>query len=128
MNEAESIEPPAALVLGCNTPHGIRVLMDWIEERTGHAPDFHDAFPTSREASHYPTRYGDGSGYGNGSDGDGSGVGDIEGYGTIDGMGGCGDGYGYGGHGGDGNGGGNGSSFGYGNLFGDGWGGGRFIQ
>ena len=26
---------PPALVLGCNTPHGIGVLSDWIEERTG---------------------------------------------------------------------------------------------
>ena len=33
---------PPALVLGCNTPHGIGVLSDWIEERTGHAPDFHE--------------------------------------------------------------------------------------
>lgn len=37
---SEIITIPTALVLGCNTPHGIGVLSDWIEEQTGHAPDF----------------------------------------------------------------------------------------
>ena len=45
---------PPALVLGCNTPHGIGVLSDWIEEQTGHAPDF------------AATGWSDGSGYGYG--------------------------------------------------------------
>lgn len=33
---------PPALVLGCNTQHGIGVLSDWIEEHMGFAPDFFD--------------------------------------------------------------------------------------
>ena len=86
MSDAESIEPPAALVLGCNTPHGIGVLSDWIEEQTGHAPDF--------AATGWSDGYGDG--YGDG-DGNGYGDGDGNGYGY-----GNGDGYGYGDGDGDG--------------------------
>lgn len=37
------INTPPALVLGCNTPHGINVLSDWIEEQTGYKPDFFDS-------------------------------------------------------------------------------------
>lgn len=76
----ESIEPPAALVLGCNTPHGIGVLSDWIEERTGHAPDFHSGLPSDspHRMSNSKNRYGDGSGFGRGN---GNGWGDGCGYG-----------------------------------------------
>lgn len=44
------INIPPALVLGCNTQHGINVLSDWIEEQTGITPDFdglsHDKYYT----------------------------------------------------------------------------------
>ena len=70
---------PPALVLGCNSPHGIGVLSDWIEEQTGHPPDF--------AATGWSD--GDGDGYGNGS-GYGDGYGYGYGYGSGDGSG-----YGY---------------------------------
>lgn len=59
----DRIEPPAALVLGCNTPHGIGVLSDWIEEQTGHAPDFHGAGWSEGRVNH-ENGIGDGRGYG----------------------------------------------------------------
>lgn len=120
----ESIEPPAALVLGCNTLHGINVLSDWIEERTGHAPDFATLLSPSIPNDYQLGSHGDGFYYGTG-DGDGAGPGDGEGYGRVDGDG-SGDGYGYGGHRGDGNGIGNGEAFSYGNYYGGGKGGGEF--
>lgn len=94
----ESIEPPPALVLGCNTPHGIGALSDWIEEQTGHAPDFTTpSAPTSTHDEH--TRHiGNGyeHGYG-GCDGIGEGCGYVDGNGHGDGEDygdGCGDGHG----------------------------------
>lgn len=113
---------PPALVLGCNTPVGINVLSDWIEEQTGHAPNFADAgwgdgcFSLSGNGNgnssyghdHVNGLYGGntthayGDGYG---DGDGNGFINSHGYGRL-----YGDGYG----------GGNG----YGDADGDGWGGG----
>ena len=74
MSDGDPIEPPAALVLGCNTPHGIGVLSDWIEERTGHPPDF--------EATGWSDVAGDGYGYGYGY-GYGSGYGDGYGDGVT---------------------------------------------
>ena len=68
MSDGESIEPPAALVLGCNTPHGIGVLSDWIEEQTGHAPDFVATgwSDGSGNGYGYGESYGNGYGYGYG--------------------------------------------------------------
>ena len=37
------IHIPTALVLGTNTPHGINVLSDFIEEQTGITPIFHES-------------------------------------------------------------------------------------
>lgn len=34
---------PSALVLGCNTPHGINILSDYIEKLTGHSSDFYQS-------------------------------------------------------------------------------------
>ena len=103
-----AIHIPPALVLGCNTPHGIGVLSDWIEEQTG--------FPLDLDQSGWSDKNGIGagygygrpninSGYGNGCgygfdrsyycDGDGYGSGDCYGffssYGSL-----CGDGRGWG--------------------------------
>lgn len=99
------IEPPAALVLGCNTPHGLGVLSDWIEEQTGHAPDFHDhGWSDGKSGFSDGSGYGhgmifdigdgfgagelcnDGSGWGDGPDGDGNGMGWGDGYGNGDGT------------------------------------------
>lgn len=117
---------PPALVLGCNTPHGINVLSDWIEEQTGYAPDFnvlkHSAGYHYIYAYIYgvkcPESYtfmrhmgcgfvgnGDGNGVGDGfsygydGDGNGCGIGMGDGYGQ-----GCGDGWYYGDRYGDGDG------------------------
>ena len=90
-------EPPAALVLGCNTPHGLGVLSDWIEEQTGHAPDFHGPGWSDGKSG-----FSDGGGYGHGmifDHGDGYGSGSLAHDGT---------GYGDGGA--------------YGRAHGDGWG------
>lgn len=97
---------PPALVLGCNTPHGIGVLSDWIEERTGHAPDFTTmnypstilddrTIDTGRGYFYgigHADGHGDGDDYGDGN-GDGRGDGDAYPYfyGDNDGGGqGCG--------------------------------------
>lgn len=82
------IHVPAALVLGCNTPHGIGVLSDYIEEQTGH-PIVIDGFNWV-----YIAAYGNGCGYFGFNDGDGCGWG----YGYF----GCGDGYSVGNGNGDG--------------------------
>ena len=79
---------PPALVLGCNSPHGIGVLSDWIEEQTGHPPDF--AATGWSDGDGYGYGSGSGYGYGNG-DGDGDGYGYGDGYGSGSGYG-----YGYG--------------------------------
>lgn len=68
----EEIAPPA-LVLGCNTPHGIGVLSDWIEEQIGYAPDF------------TLTGYGDGLGY-SGID-PGNGLAYVDNYAFLNGDG-----------------------------------------
>jgi len=96
------IEPPAALVLGCNTPHGIGVLSDWIEEHTGHAPNFHgpgwsDGKSGFSDGGEYHGMIFDhGNGYGSGmrfKSPNGHGYGHC--YGHIDGDG-WGDGHHYG--------------------------------
>lgn len=85
----ESIEPPAALVLGCNTPHGIGVLSDWIEEQTGTAPDFAaTGWSDGRSVQH------DGNGFGYGTQ-DGAGRGNGFGYGNTGAGNGNGGGHGY---------------------------------
>ena len=90
---SDPIIPPPALVLGCNTPHGINVLMDWIEERTGHAPDFHDGRGFDEGSSSRSNGDGFGSPYG-WINGDGEGDGHAYGYGDLgDGFG-NGEGYG----------------------------------
>lgn len=98
---------PPSLVLGCNTPHGLGVLSDWIEEQTGIAPDFIDTGWSDGYSigigNAIVAGYGCGYGYG---DGDGDGYGDGFGYG-----------YGYCGH--------DGIGIGYGNEFGDGSGSGN---
>ena len=97
---------PSALVLGCNTPHGINVLSDWIEEQTGYAPDLYQSGwdDSNERKSNTGDGYGIGeqSGYGNGDTNyAGSGGGNGCGYGCTDGDG-CSDGdyayysYGYG--------------------------------
>lgn len=102
---------PPALVLGCNTPHGLDVLSDWIQEHTGVAPDFVSASWSDRSVSNYGNGYGDsyadgvGNGYGHGG---GSGYGYTNGYGYSFGHG---DGYGYGTGCGDG------SGYGYGDDY-----------
>ena len=73
---------PEALVLGCNSPHGIGVLSDWIEEQTGHPPDFAATGWSDGDGD----GYGYGSGYGSGS-GYGYGSGYGSGYGYADGSG-----------------------------------------
>lgn len=73
---------PPALVLGCNTLHGIGVLSDWIEEQGGFVPDF----VSTPWSDTHGSVCGDGDGYGNGY---GDGRGDGDGYGN-----GWGDGYG----------------------------------
>ena len=103
--------PPPALVLGCNTLHGINVLSDWIEEQIGHQPQFHESGWS--DGYKYNMHIHDGNGSGNGNeygdnyddeyygdgccgDGDGNGCGDgyyEHGYGSGFGNG-CGSGYG----------------------------------
>lgn len=121
-NPPESVEPPPALVLGCNTPHGVGVLSDWIEEQTGHAPDFVTGFPVRNIHEQQPDRRGGGvgTGYGYGfENGDGSGDGWVMMYADF-GASGFGDGYGYSGNDGTG------SGIGDGNGLGNGVGGGDF--
>lgn len=83
---SDPINIPSALVLGCNTPHGIGVLSDWIEEQTG--------FPLIVDQSGWSdNKYGQdgcGNGCGYGDDyGNGCGFGNIwiYGYGQYDGNG-----------------------------------------
>lgn len=95
---------PVSLVLGCNTPHGISVLSDWIEEHAGFVPDFistpwSDNFYTWQNFGFgfgYGTDSGDGRGHGNGygyvygyelGDGYGSGYGNFNGNGCGAGLG-----------------------------------------
>lgn len=93
---------PPALVLGCNTPHGIGVLSDWIQEHTGVAPDF-----TSTAWS-----LGNKPGF---MDGNGSGYGRNNGYGfTFNTAANCVTG--------------NGRGYGYGDDFGDGGGCGYYAS
>ena len=89
---------PIALVLGCNAPHGVGVLSDWIEEQTGYAPDFNDTSWSDGFIYCYGDGYGDdfGDGYGEGYSGGGSGYGFIDGDGQGDGFIGDGKGDGYG--------------------------------
>lgn len=109
---SEPINIPPALVLGCNTPHGINILSDYIEEQTGHTPDFHQAGWSEGNClyGNYGYDYniskcdgtGDGYGYGfNHGDGTGSGCdGDAESgcdYGNSSGSG-FGFGFGYAGY------------------------------
>jgi len=125
---SDPIEPPAALVLGCNTPHGIGVLSDWIEERTGHAPDFTTPFPVQNMDEQKFDRYGNGDGNGYGfSDGNGSGDGWPMLYSDFE-EGGFGDGYEYAYHGGGGSGSGRMNYGSRGNSGGDGRGGGVFTH
>ena len=104
---------PTALILGCNTPHGINVLSDWIEEQTGHPPDFHQSGWSNFSYDHgfapgdsigkgCGYAYGDGFGYhyGTGDYGPDRGNGYGCGCGDWDGHG-CGDGRGYGNRNGD---------------------------
>ena len=87
-----NIYTPIALVLGCNTPYGIGVLSDWIEEQTGYPPDF--IMTSWSDDNDYG--YGCGDSYGRGcgdSYGDGSGNGCGYGNGYSYGVG---DGYSYG--------------------------------
>lgn len=101
---------PPALVLGCNTPHGIGVLSDWIEEQTGFAPDFvstnWDDFFIVSEATMSGNGFGDG--LCGSSDGDGSGDGDFFSPGLEHG-----DGFGDGAYTGDGHGNGQGAGDGF---------------
>lgn len=71
MSEIIHIQP--ALVLGCNTPHGINILSDYIEEQTGHPLDFHQSgwsdgiYSNTKDGSNgfgygYGTNLGGGSG------------------------------------------------------------------
>lgn len=77
---------PPALVLGCNTPHGLGVLSDWIQEQTGITPDFgstnwSDGYATDTGAGFgHDLAGGSGCGYGFS---DGSGDGNGYGYGDI---------------------------------------------
>lgn len=115
---SDPIIPPPALVLGCNTPHGIGVLSDWIEEQTGHAPDFTTPNPpTGTDDASLGTvdlgyiyesgaMFGDGAGSAYGRE-DGFSDGDFTGYGNGDGSGdGSGHPHWYGDGNGDGEGGG----------------------
>lgn len=122
------IHIPPALVLGCNTSHGICVLSDWIEEQTGHPPDFHQSgcvFDYSFILINYFNSNYSGSNDINDINifcsRDGNGYGDGKQYGN-----GNGDGWGYGlDHGGDGNdhgGWGYGYGYDYDNGYGNGYG------
>lgn len=115
---------PPALVLGCNTPHGIGVLSDYIEEQIGHPPDFN---LTSLSNSlifncNYDYNKINGEGYGEGyayNNGNGRGNGFIYGYGDFDDTGngnGNGNGCGYNIHTT------NGAYYGYGDSLGNGTG------
>lgn len=105
---------PPALILGCNTPHGINVLSDYIEEQTGHPPDFAGSGWSNGSVSvigggyvfYGGNGFGDGCVYGYGSAseiGNGSGVGFEDGHYYSDDSGG-GVGLGYGSSDGGGNG------------------------
>lgn len=93
------MQTPPALVLGCNTPHGLSVLSDWIEEQTGVAPDFTSTTWSNDQISGYilvnpyygtitGNGRGDGHGYGSGRNGFGDGAhhGDRWGDGYGDGS------------------------------------------
>lgn len=100
---------PPSLVLGCNTPHGLGVLSDWIQEHTGVAPDF----TSTSWSDDYGVNYNFGSGDGYAHDvGDGAGAGGFYGYASHCNGYGDGNGYGYGGSG-DGRGAGNGLGHGF---------------
>ena len=92
------IHIPPALVLGCNTLHGINVLSDYIQEQTGYSPEFHESGWTCDFYNVYPiqeTGYGYGYGFGI-YNGNGSGDGFGYGYGNFNGVGiGIGNGYGF---------------------------------
>ncbi len=72
---------PPALVLGCNTPHGINVLSDWIEEQTGHALNINDSGWSASNEFDFSFGNGHSDGYGIFEDGcgDGHGYGDQHG-------------------------------------------------
>ena len=87
------INIPPALVLGCNTPHGINVLADWIEEQTGHPFDLDQCGWSEMYCYNTGSSDGNGDGYGygyiyNSFSGGGSGYGYGYWYGD-----GCGYGY-----------------------------------
>ena len=104
---SDPIITPPALVRGCNTPHGINVLSDWIEEQTGHPFDvdqsgwdtiypyyFNGTCMNYENTSLGHTGFGDGckDKYGGRAwNRDGYGYGDGDGYGNSQG-----DGWGYG--------------------------------
>ena len=78
---SEPINIPPALVLGCNTPHGIGVLSDFIQEQNGFPPELHESGWTDYHkyninyvdnSRDYGSINGHGYGYSNG-DGDGDG-------------------------------------------------------
>lgn len=85
---------PPALVLGTNTPHGINVLSDFIEEQTGCQPDFQmtgwsatSDIPFGNGFTEGYGIYGSGDGHGDGmcyGRPSGDGYGDGDGYGLID--------------------------------------------
>lgn len=80
--------PPAALVLGCNTPHGVNVLSDWLEEQTGYSLDV--LLSSSGWSAGCVGSVGEsGNGYGECGRGDGFGGGgtDGTGHGTDHGYG-----------------------------------------
>lgn len=62
----DQINIPIALILGCNTPHGVGVLSDWIEEQTGCAPDFYQSGWSEDNENVYSVsccyQFGDGNG------------------------------------------------------------------
>ena len=73
----------ASLVQGCNTPHGINVLCDYIQEITGYPPEFHESGWSEGNSNIFDHIVGNGSGF-------------AYGYGVTDGNG---NGFGYGGYG-----------------------------
>lgn len=98
---------PPALVLGCNTQHGVCVLSDWIEEHLGFVPDFTSTSIADENTAVYERNAGHGFGYGFYGDGNGSAYGFTDGIGCGTGIGrinGDGFGYGYGYSFGEGNG------------------------
>ena len=76
---------PPALVLGCNTPHGINVLSDWIEEQTGYALNINDSGWSATNEFDFGNGHSDG--YGNFDDDDGNGYGCLYGHISGDGSG-----------------------------------------